>query len=804
MRVVGCPEPARWQALLEEAEEDGGEWQAHLERCPRCQKVLQELAGDAALWHKTSRLLQVGRGEATPPPILEGVLAKLKSTADGSLTDPDAEVELPPDFLRPAERPGPVGMVGCYEVHEILGRGGMSIVLKAWDPQLARWVALKVLSPALAANANARKRFVREGRAAACIHHDNVLAVYGVEVSAGLPYLVLQYVAYLVLQYVAGVSLQERLDQQGPLPVKEIVHIGVQIAAGLAAAHAQGVIHRDVKPANILLEEGSGRVRVSDFGLARSVDDAGCTHQGDIVGTPLYMAPEQARGETVDLRADLYSLGAVLYTLAAGRPPFQADTTLGVLKRVTEEAPGPLRSLRPDVPPTLERFIMTLLEKRPENRYGSSVRALHWLRQYQANPEAPPQPRRPLLAAAMVLAGLLLPLLLTAAIVYSFRTPARTPVLNAKQNYTPFMNRTRPVPLHLAPASIRPFDEPLLFFGHTAPPIKVAISPKDGNQALSASGFLGDQTVRLWDFRTGEELRCFTLQPDLPLPAMEGPYPLGQEPGQWNTVAFSPDGKRAVAGNFGGLVVIWDVATGQELQRMEGNHEHVGRAIFSPDGKSVLSGSQDGMLYLWDAAGGKLLKKWVAHADSDPKERCIRELAFLPDGRHVLSASYDHTVKLWELDSQQLLRTFAGHGKWVQGLAVSRDGKWFLSGSDDIRLWNVESGELVRSFFYPNDFGITGLALSPDERRVASSCYDGSIRVWDVQTGELQLASYGAFNGWAWSVSYSPDGNYLLACGGGSAQPRIAERSADFALRKYVISAPPAVLPARTKPVSKS
>ena len=225
---------------------------------------------------------------------------------------------------------------------EVLGRGGFGIVLKAFDPALSRVVAIKVLAPQLAASAAARSRFAREARAAAAVVHENVVAIHAVDSWNGLP--------YLVMPYIAGRSLQERVDRDGPLAVKEILRIGMQTAQGLAAAHAQGLVHRDVKPSNILLENGVERVKLTDFGLARAVDDASLTQSGVVAGTPQYMSPEQARGEAVDHRSDLFSLGSVLYFMCTGHPPFRADSTPAVLRRVCDDRPRPLREVNPDVP----------------------------------------------------------------------------------------------------------------------------------------------------------------------------------------------------------------------------------------------------------------------------------------------------------------------------------------------------------------------------------------------------------------------------------------------------------------------
>src|SRR5262249_38197920 len=234
-------------------------------------------------------------------------------------------------------RPNRLGMRGAYEVQEVIGQGGMGVVLKAFEPALHRLVAIKVLAAAIAGSATARKRFTREAQAAAAVCHEHVVAVHGVHDIDGLP--------YLVMQYIGGESLQDRLDRTRPMDVIEIVRIGYQTASGLAAAHAQGLIHRDIKPANLLLENGLAKVKITDFGLARMADDVGLTQNGVIAGTPEYMAPEQARGETIDHRADLFSLGSVLYACCTGQPPFRGSTALAVLRQVSDDPPRSVRSL---------------------------------------------------------------------------------------------------------------------------------------------------------------------------------------------------------------------------------------------------------------------------------------------------------------------------------------------------------------------------------------------------------------------------------------------------------------------------
>jgi tRNA A-37 threonylcarbamoyl transferase component Bud32 len=295
---------------------------------------------------------------------------------------PDA----PPDLLSllaPAEKPGQLGKLGHYEILEVVGQGGMGVVVKAYDPKLHRVVAIKLLAPHLAANPSARQRFEREARAVAAVRNEHVVAIHDVETSGPAP--------YLVMEFIGGASLQDRLDKRGRLEVKEILRIGIQAARGLAAAHEQGLVHRDVKPANILLENGVERVKITDFGLARAVDDASLTQSGVIAGTPLFMSPEQADGKPFDPRSDLFSLGGVLYALCTGHAPFRASGTMAVLKRVTEDTPRPIRESNPDVPDWLEAIVAKLLAKKPEGRFQTADALAELLGQYLAHIQQPNQ-----------------------------------------------------------------------------------------------------------------------------------------------------------------------------------------------------------------------------------------------------------------------------------------------------------------------------------------------------------------------------------------------------------------------------
>jgi Leucine-rich repeat (LRR) protein len=355
-------------------------------------------AGDATLRGRVESLLRshdnAGSflGKPALPPVQPGAGETQEVGAQSVSDDRAAVAGNDLSFLAPSTRPDSLGRLGHYEVLEVLGRGGFGIVFRAFDETLQRVVAVKVLAPAMAATSPARKRFLREARSYARVRHENVVQVYAVEE---------QPLPYLVMEFIPGETLQQRLNRTGPLETAEVVRIGRQIAEGLAAAHGTGLIHRDIKPANILIEAGPHQhVKITDFGLARAADDASVSQSGFVAGTPMFMAPEQAGGETLDHRTDLFSLGSVLYAMCTGRPPFRAPSTLAVLKRVAEDTPRPIREIIPEVPPWLCDLISRLHAKKPEDRIASAQEVADLLTQHLAELQHPGSVQAPQVAAA--------------------------------------------------------------------------------------------------------------------------------------------------------------------------------------------------------------------------------------------------------------------------------------------------------------------------------------------------------------------------------------------------------------------
>lgn len=293
------------------------------------------------------------------------------------------------ELLEPSDNPEHLGKLGQYDVIEVLGRGGFGIVLRANDSKLNRAVAIKLLAPQLALTGSAVQRFFREAKAAAAVSHNHVVAIHSIDDNARPP--------MIVMEYVEGQSLQQKIDKTGALDVKSILRIGMQAASGLAAAHQQGLVHRDIKPANILLENGIERVKLTDFGLARAVDEIGITRTGQITGTPQYMSPEQAQGKRVDHRTDLFSLGCVLYAMCTGRAAFRAESAMAVMNRVVNDTPRSIRELNPDIPIWLCEIVDKLLAKKPEDRFQTAEEVAKLLGDHLAHlqqPESVPRPER--------------------------------------------------------------------------------------------------------------------------------------------------------------------------------------------------------------------------------------------------------------------------------------------------------------------------------------------------------------------------------------------------------------------------
>jgi WD40 repeat protein len=794
--IATCPDREILNRHLAESREFPADVTRHIEGCADCQRELETLTD--------SPLGVIGLSDRTPfnddvEPVLRRVMDDLIENGPGDLPEFQLSFEPIPG------RPDLLGLFGLYEVVREIGRGGMGVVLEAHDPVLRRPVALKVLAPALANSPRARARVLREARATSAIRHDHILSPYAIEEHDGLP--------CLVFPLIRGRNLQEKIDADGPVPLKVALRIAAEVAEGLAAAHDKGLIHRDMKPSNVLLEGPTERVRLADFGLVWTADEFDLSRDGTLCGTPRYMAPEQARGEACSAATDLFSLGSILHTMLTGLPAFDGDSTYAVLRGVVEEdAPA----LPVQVPARVQDLIRRLHAKNPAHRPTSAMEVAAELRGALTNRGEVRRRWKGRVAALVAFAALLLVgigLATTEGLGLGGAAPA--PVAQAQRGdpgvptapqaggpFTPAslqvfgsMTPVAPQPAAVSATPILAGPRPTLFVGHTGSVSAVAITP-DGRFAVSASGNNGDRTIRVWDFATGKEVRKLELE--TPYPATDAPTSPGFEAEQWISVSISPDGKQIATGSWGGLVVLWDFAAGKELHRFL-QPSRASRVAFSPDGKTLLSDSVEGKLYLWDVASGKLRAAWVVSASR------IRVIGFLPDGKVILSGGYDKTVKAWDVDTQKELYRCEGHSAWVQGLAVAKNAEWFLSGADDIRKWDAKTGKLLQNYGAPDMYGVTGLSLSPDDSLVASSAYDWTVRIWGVRTGR-ELYRFTGQKGWVLDVAFAPDGqNVLCTSGGHSEDKRGFLTVEDYALRRWKVptSVPaPAVFSSHTGPIS--
>jgi WD40 repeat protein/serine/threonine protein kinase len=827
-----CPSPQQLERLLEEQlpDREHQDVSVHVSQCASCQAALENLTADALV--TTSLAIGAESGKESEP--LNPFLARLKDSSFFEVMSSarSAAKTMPSMPLGGAARAGSkFPEISGYEILSELGRGGMGVVYKALQVGLNRPVALKMILAGPHAGPRRTARFRQEAEAVAQLSHPNVVQIYDIGETDGVP--------YFALEYVEGGSLVNHLHGD-PQPIEPTVRLLETLAQAIHFAHQRGIVHRDLKPANILLSSESKVLsteregenvpsllstqhsalstlfpKITDFGLAKRLDEArpGSVSE-EIVGTPCYMAPEQASGKSARIgpATDIYALGAILYEMLTGRPPFKGATPVDTVVQVLHEEPIRPGRLRPSLPADLETICLKCLAKEPGRRYLTAQALADDLQRFRkgkpikARPVGPVErawkwtQRRPL-SAALLVALVSSVLIGFAGVTWQWQEAARARDNALDEKRLKEIERLQAEYARADAVEERKKTRAALYFSRIAQSqLQWRVNDIPGAiLSLESCKPLADhEDQRGWEWHyllslfhsdlftfshtRGGEGGSAVFHPDGRSIAavVSGQSADGLSTGEvriWDSIngrllhtsrvsgkahrlAFRPDGKCLALADMDGRILVRDADSGKDLLQLTPHTQLVSAVAFSPNGQLLASASWDETIQIHQGATGKVMR--VIRPIDGGRLQC---LAFHPDGSRLATGGWDGAVRIWNVQTGEQVQVLSEHKTTVSGVAFSPDGKLLASvaSNGNLRLWDLASGHFIQSATARSG-AVLSNAFSPDGRYMAYSGGDGTVRVWDIDAGVERVVYRGHATA-VESVQFSPDGQRLVSSG---------------------------------------